>query len=447
MKMKKIKLIAMAFAALCLASCMGDSYADPDMTEQVPASPWGNNKLKEKNVVTIAQLKSDYQTQISNSSFKLIGKDAMIKAVVTGNDISGNLYNEVAVQDATGAILVKINGSGLYGYLPVGQEILIDLKGLYIGGNGKQAEIGGVYTNNKNGNTAVGNIDRATWEKHFKILDEADPSKVVPEEFDLSKLGDEEYITANAGKLMTIRKVRFANANGKTVWAANDTNTDQPLIDYTTGNRIDNNKLVVRTSGYARFANAVLPDGVYDITGIFTRYTNSSKNTWQIAVRNTDDVTASVLATFKETFGESQGDFKIENVSLGEGATSVWAWASANYGMKASAYIDKVNIPCISRLTSPEIDLSKLTEATLNFEQAINFATDMKSECKVQISTDGKTWEDLEVSGYPAANGWTFVTSTASLNKYCGKKIYIGFLYTSSSSSAATWEVKNVSVN
>ena len=94
MKMKKIKLIAMAFATLCLASCMGDSYADPDMTEQVPASPWGNNKLKEKNVVTIAQLKSDYQTQISNSSFKLIDKDAMIKAVVTGNDISGNLYNE-----------------------------------------------------------------------------------------------------------------------------------------------------------------------------------------------------------------------------------------------------------------------------------------------------------------------------------------------------------------
>ena len=171
----------MAFATLCLASCMGDSYADPDMTEQVPASPWGNNKLKEKNVVTIAQLKSDNQTQI----------------------------NEVAVQDATGAILVKINGSGLYGYLPVGQDILIDLKGLYIGGNGKQAEIGGVYTNNKNGNTAVGNIDRATWEKHFKILDEADPSKVVPEEFDLSKLGDEEYITANAGKLMTIRKVRL----------------------------------------------------------------------------------------------------------------------------------------------------------------------------------------------------------------------------------------------
>ena len=114
--------------------------------------------------------------------------------------------------------------------------------------------------------------------------------------------------------------------------------------------------------------------------------------------------------------------------------------------MKASAYINKVNIPCVSRLTSPAIDLTSLTDATLSFDQAINFATDMKSECKVQVSTDGKTWEDLEVSGYPASNGWTFVTSTASLNKYCGKKIYIGFLYTSSSSSAPTWEIKNILV-
>lgn len=142
----------------------------------------------------------------------------------------------------------------------------------------------------------------------------------------------------------------------------------------------------------------------------------------------------------------SQGDFKIENISLGEGATSVWSWASANYGMKASAYIDKVNIPCVSRLTSPAIDLSSLTEATLSFDQAINFSTDMKNECKVQVSTDGTTWEDLEVSGYPESNGWTFVPSTANLNKYCGKKIYISFLYTSSSSAAPTWEIKNVLV-
>ena len=289
--MKKIKFIALAFAALCLASCMGDGYADPDMTEKVPASPWGNNKLKEQNVITIAQLKSDYNTPINGGSFTLIDKDLMLKGVVTGNDISGNLYNEVALQDETGALLVCINASGLHGYLPVGQEILINLKGLYIGGYGKQAEIGGIYTNLKTGATSIGKMDRTTWNEHFKIIGEADKTKAVPEEFDKTKLGDADYLEANAGKLMTIKAVKFTNANGKTVWAPNDETTNQTLADGITGKNIDSRQLVVRTSGYARFANAILPDGVYDITGIFTRY----NNVWQILVRDTNDLTATVL--------------------------------------------------------------------------------------------------------------------------------------------------------
>lgn len=199
-----------------LASCMGDSYADPDMVETIPAPPYGNNLLKEKNVVTIAQLKSDYKTTITGGGYKLIDKPMMIKGYITGNDISGNLYQQVALQDATGAILVDINGGGLYGYLPVGQEILIDLNGLYIGGYGKQAQIGGIYTNLKTGATSVGKMDRPTWQKHFKLLDEADASNVEAEEFDLTKATDATYLEENAGKLMTIRKVKFNSANGKT---------------------------------------------------------------------------------------------------------------------------------------------------------------------------------------------------------------------------------------
>ena len=36
---------------------MGDGYADPDNTIKVPAAPVGDNNIKEKNVITIAQLK------------------------------------------------------------------------------------------------------------------------------------------------------------------------------------------------------------------------------------------------------------------------------------------------------------------------------------------------------------------------------------------------------
>lgn len=443
--MKKIKFIALAFLALTLGSCMGDGYADPDLTEKVPAAPYGNNSLREKNVISIADLKTQFATIInSDNGYKLIEKDMMIKAVVTGNDVSGNIYNQVSVQDASGAIIIAINGSGLSGYLPVGQEILINLKGLYIGNYRKLPQIGGVNTKLSDGTLSMGKIERAVWNEHFKILNpgEADASTVVPEEFDLTKLTDAAYMDANVGKLMTLKKVKFASANGTNVWAPDDSNTSLELIDAETGKKISSSNLVVRNSGYSKFANEVVPQGVFDITGIFTRY----NNTWQIVLRSTDDLKQVVLAYLSEPFDASQGNFTIDNIKLADGVEFVWKWASAAYGMKASGYVNGSKQELQSRLKSPAIDLKSAKSAKLMFDQAINFASDIKQECKVQISTDGKTWTDLDVQGYPAGNSWDFVASTADLTKYCGKTIYIGFLYSSTPTSAPTWEVKNIAV-
>ena len=443
--MKKIKFIALAFLALTLGSCMGDGYADPDLTEKVPASPWGNNSLREKNVISIADLKTQFATIInSDNGYKQIEKDMMIKAVVTGNDVSGNIYNQVSVQDASGAIIIAINGSGLSGYLPVGQEILVNLKGLYIGSYKKLPQIGGVNTKLSDGSLGMGKIERAIWNEHFKILNpgEADASTVVPEEFDLTKLTDAAYMDANVGKLMTLKKVKFASANGTNVWAPDDTNTSLELIDAETGKRISSSDLVVRNSGYSKFANEVVPQGVFDITGIFTRF----GDTWQIVLRNTDDLKSVVLAYISEPFDASQGNFTIDNIKLADGVEFVWKWASAAYGMKASGYVNGSKQELQSRLKSPAIDLKSAKSAKLMFDQAINFASGRKKECKVQISTDGKTWTDLDVQGYPTENSWTFVSSTADLTKYCGKTIYIGFLYSSTPTSAPTWEVKNFAV-
>lgn len=443
--MKKIKFIALAFLALTLGSCMGDGYADPDLTVKVPAAPYGNNSLREKNVISIADLKTQFATIInSDNGYKQIEKDMMIKAVVTGNDVSGNIYNQVSVQDASGAIIIAINGGGLSGYLPVGQEILVNLKGLYIGSYKKLPQIGGVNTKLSDGSLGMGKIERAIWNDHFKILNpgEADASTVVPEEFDLTKLTDPAYMDANVGKLMTLKKVKFASANGTNVWAPDDTNTSLELIDAETGKKISSSNLVVRNSGYSKFANEVVPQGVFDITGIFTRY----NNTWQIVLRSTDDLKSVVLAYLSEPFDASQGNFTIDNIKLADGVEFVWKWASAAYGMKASGYVNGSKQELQSRLKSPAIDLKSAKSAKLMFDQAINFASDMKQECKVQISTDGKTWTDLDVQGYPTENSWTFVSSTADLTKYCGKTIYIGFLYSSTPTSAPTWEVKNFAV-
>lgn len=324
--MKKIKFIALAFLALTLGSCMGDSYADPDLTDKVPAAPYGNNSLREKNVISIADLKTQFATVIANSSYKLIEKDMMIKAVVTGNDVSGNIYNQVSVQDASGAIIIAINGSGLSGYLPVGQEILVNLKGLYIGSYKKLPQIGGVNTKISDGTLSMGKIERAVWNEHFKILNpgEADASTVEPEEFDKTKLNNstkEEkaafaaYMEANVCKLMTLKKVKFASANGTNVWAPKDTNTSLELIDAETGKRISSSNLVVRNSGYSKFANEVVPQGVFDITGIFTRF----GDTWQIVLRNTDDLKAAQTGgTLEKPYTVAQALEKINAGTAGD---------------------------------------------------------------------------------------------------------------------------------
>lgn len=321
--MKKIKFIALAFLALTLESCMGDGYADPDLTDKVPAAPYGNNSLREKNVISIADLKTQFASVVNSSTdaYKLIEKDIMIKAVVTGNDVSGNIYNQVSVQDASGAIIVGINGSGLSGYLPVGQEILINLKGLYIGNYRKLPQIGGVNTKLSDGTLSMGKIERAVWNEHFKILNpgEADASTVVPEEFDLTKLTDAAYMDANVGKLMTLKKVKFASANGTNVWAPDDTNTSLELIDAETGKRINKNNLVVRNSGYSKFANEVIPQGVFDITGIFTRYHNKDYDTWQIVLRSTDDLKASETGgTLEKPYTVAQALEKINAGTAGD---------------------------------------------------------------------------------------------------------------------------------
>lgn len=329
--MKKIKFIALAFLALTLGSCMGDGYADPDLTEKVPAAPWGNNSLREKNVISIADLKTQFATIInSDNGYKQIEKDMMIKAVVTGNDVSGNIYNQVSVQDASGAIIIAINGSGLSGYLPVGQEILVNLKGLYIGSYKKLPQIGGVNTKLSDGSLGMGKIERAIWNEHFKILNpgEADASTVVPEEFDRTKLNNltkEEkaafaaYMEANVCKLMTLKKVKFASANGTNVWAPDDSNTSLELIDAETGKKINKNNLVVRNSGYSKFANEVIPQGVFDITGIFTRYHNKDYDTWQIVLRSTDDLKASETGgTLEKPYTVAQALEKINAGTAGD---------------------------------------------------------------------------------------------------------------------------------
>lgn len=158
--------------------------------------------------------------------------------------------------------------------------------------------------------------------------------------------------------------------------------------------------------------------------------------------------TKPVVPIYSETFASnSQGRFTINNVNLPAGVSAIWTTTSS-YGMKGTAFVSNVNYASESWLISPEVDLSKETSAKLRFDHAINFVTvaNMKSEMAVLISVDnGVNWSSLTVPTYPTGTNWTFVNSgEIDLSQYLGQKIKIAFKYSSTSTKAGTWEVKNV---
>lgn len=299
--MKKMKYILIACVCALMTGCMaGEDYGfDTDWSAPDTDNAYGNPELQETNVITVKELLSRYVDPMTAANdTTMIREDVQIKVIVTGNDIEGNIYNEVAVKDETGAILICIAQGGLYGYLPVGKEILVDLKGLHIGLYGNQPQIGVAYTN-ASGKTFPSRMNRNIWQKHFKYVDAGFTHEVAPEEFDVTRMQDVEYVKACRGKLMTVKGVTMAEADGVKVWAS-DAEKDA-------GNGVSRSiavdgkvpmsgqyaSFVVRSSTYADFAAQIMPKEKVNLTGIFTVYANNPKNygyTWQILLRQGTDV-------------------------------------------------------------------------------------------------------------------------------------------------------------
>jgi len=282
-----------------MTSCMDDDWKAP--SGDTPA--YGNNTLQEKNVISIAKLKEDYgiTKDMINDTVR-IDDGIQIKGVVTGNDAEGNIYNEIALQDETGGILVCIAQGGLCGQIQVGQEILIDLGGLYIGAYRSQPQIGVPYTSTStSGAKSVypSRIARAEWQTRFKLIGKPDAKKLVAKEFYYESLkGNETELYKYAGCRVKATGVGFAKADGKTTYAPKSEGAStgygvmRAFKNMTTGKDYTTNEFGVRTSCYSDFAAEKLPEGKLTVTGILTCYKSQKKYnaTAQILMRQQSDV-------------------------------------------------------------------------------------------------------------------------------------------------------------
>lgn len=267
--------LAIAITSMGLAACMDKDWEAPQFDEPL----YGNNSIMKEEgdkVITIWELKEKYSSLINASTdgVKEITDDWQLQVVVNGNDEGGNLYKQISVQDPTGAIIVGINGSNLYPYMPVGQQLLINLKGLHIGGYRKQAQIGALY------NGSIGRMDTDVWEQHVRLLKEGEiEAKVDTVDFDENA---DKFILS--GRIVKLSGVTISG-EGTQVLAPEDGSV---TLSSNCANRLINGKssLVLRTSSYSKFANRAIPKGKADVYGVCTRY----NNTWQILMRTESDL-------------------------------------------------------------------------------------------------------------------------------------------------------------
>ena len=286
--MKTLKyILMMAFACSLTTSCMDRGWDEPEKTPEEIGL--GNKYLQETNVVTIAKLKQTYATQINTdyrngTPYVQIDKDMQIKGVVTGNDISGNLYNKISVDDGTGAIIIAINEGGLRGKFPVGTEILVNLRGLYVGSDkGKQATIGTPffqkYKESTGDATQVSFVSRMSlhlWNQHYKIT--ASGKTVQPVEYSSTWSAARDGILYGA-KLVTLKNVSFKGADGKKKYYEANSYGSVYFNQY-------GNTIYLYNSQYANFAGNTLPTGQVNVTGIMIRY----NSTWELIIRSIADI-------------------------------------------------------------------------------------------------------------------------------------------------------------
>ena len=128
-------------------------------------------------------------------------------------------------------------------------------------------------------------------------------------------------------------------------------------------------------------------------------------------------------------------------------------WKSNNYGAVASGQISGTKYDTESWLYTPYIDLTNATNPELSFSHAGNYFTDvatMQSDVQVMVrQLNGTNWSDwsvLTINTWPTGADWKFVDNTTSLSTYAGETIQIAFKYTSSTSRAGSWEIKNFKV-
>lgn len=253
---KALSFVTVLLMLAMVSSCVKEEYDTP---------PTGGKDPDITVNTTIKDLKALY----TGTTPVKITDSLVIMGVVSGDDKSGNLYKQIVIQDSTGGISIRIDGNSLYTEYPVGRRLFIKCQGLYLGDYGGLIQLGasdGVDVIE----IPLASTDRSILKGIYGLTVTPTPVSISQLNADyqnmLIELNDVEFTAADAGK---------PYADG-----VNKVTQNRGLKDCNGGS------LIVRTSGYASFANAKTPSGKGKFVGIYTEYNTDG----QLLVREPKDL-------------------------------------------------------------------------------------------------------------------------------------------------------------
>lgn len=266
MKIRKSILIITLLVTGFISGCVEKFDTEPEF-----------KAIEYGTIVDISQVKALYTTEMAKPYYDRvpveITEDWAITGIVTGSDKKdGNLYKEGYVEDASSGILLKFLSTGGF-YL--GDSVIVKMKGLFIGDYGDFIQVGGhPYTD------ASGNLRVSGFNKDERVMKPSIGNPSHPAAATISQVKNSSYL----GKLVKLDNVQFAgNELGKTYA---DALLDPPASANRNLQDCDGNTIIVRSSGYATFANDPLPTGNGSIIGIVTKFNTD----YQIIIRDINEV-------------------------------------------------------------------------------------------------------------------------------------------------------------
>ena len=359
---------------------------------------------------------------------------------ITCEETNGNFYKEAYIQDLSGAIKLKLDASGgLY----IGDSVRVSLNGVTMSEYGDLIQLDNI------------SVDE-------QIVKIATDRFVTPYTTSINNLNIED----DQSRLIKLDSVEFQSINVTYADAVNLATGERYLND------CDGNSILVRTSGYANFADDTVASGKGSIIGIFTRY----GATKQFIIRDITEVNMEGDRCGGSSGGGGGSGNYILNKDFNDGSVTSGGWGSfwsgttttENWGewgifggdVAAASNFDIntfTNYACESWLVSPSFDLTGTSSPYLVFDNVTRY-NGPGLELYISSNYDGSsdptqqgTWLNITsyVPNWDTDSGdWSFVSSgNIDLTPFISSNLNIAFKYIGTNADGATWELDNIIVN